>query len=1207
MRPQTSHRVLVKQPAVGSDAFARSANLYVVKKFLFGGTFAACSLIFASSFFSVVSAQPATSNVVALEAFIAAARAPIAQHIEGTIEVVGFGRTQRADVKFSSPDSLFVHIRGDAGQNVPDEIYIARGATQTTYNADSGRVRRWNWSSAQQPWRSQALADGGPANLVLWGWNPQAASKFYDLKATEKGEQTTVTMTANNGRRQIYDTQRSGGRGDRVVFAVFKRPIYDWPRTVILSFDASGKILAQERRDERNRVLDKTTFIWSGDFPTSAITRDANNAIVSQWNYNLKAAASAFDISAFDLNTATKNAGANQIVEDAELLPIAVYKKLSTTTQGLARAAALFNLGVAHLRQSEDVTAARAALENAAKLAPQAVAPQLQLFDLAVQTRDTTRARKALQNLTAIKSESDTAVLESRAQLALLQRDWKAVQTAYETQIAARPDTLSTRSSTQLQLARLQLLRSDLTAARQTLTAILAIEPTTNSAPSDNTPSENALLTSAQSSSQANAAILWANSFSDDEAKAALQNAPQKTEAQQLTRALLSLKTAAPIAFSTTNATLLQVWGESLALAGKIADASATFSVLATRGDVRSSTRAHRALMTLGAMGGDSTKSLRSFWMVLRREPDEESRDFSRRALFEAWRRNGRGETLKRVLEARSIAPDSTDDDARLWLAWQENYAASDAIGATVRNFAAKYRQVAWWQSRLAEQLSSEAEPLKKDPQGRGIKLTQEAIVAVDRAIALDKSQSFYPVQRAFILTFRANDLRKAGVSDATATVAAVNAAQAALDDLRKTRGSDPEVSISVAAAQQALSTKDNGAIADFTRGLEGGFPGRSSSSGERHNTAFAARQALAIALRRQQKWQEAAAQYDNLLAGARNANEEVGIAFNYLVLLRLNAGDDTKTLATGAARLLKRLSVEPWPVEDADAATRAFATLLQNDSKLWPAVISNLRRETSDSSRLALGYLAFSIQSALSSMAAQPGNEAETKSYLNSVLQQIEPWAEAAETNLETVSRSDDAVLSSRAHWLLAQRASTRNEYSNAQMHLPAVVASEPDFGEARFALIRALLAQNQNDDAREALETMQKTLSLDAATLQNVASFYAQIGDNDASHRVLERAWNEAQFDGATSTQNAQRIAYRLARARVAKGKIAEAATLYAKLGDASWTRLERAAALLDWENQLRKANQTAEANAIKTRRDALKLSPTELQRVQEFVRVL
>ena len=1202
MRPQTPHRVLVKQLSVCSSAFARSANLYVVKKFLLGGTFAACRLLFVSAFPLVLSAQPATPNVVVLEPSIPAARAPIAQHIEGTIEVVGFGRTQRADVKFSAPDSLFVHIQGDATQNVPDEIYIARGATQTTYNADSGRVRRWNWSSAQQPWRSQALADGGPANLVLWGWNPQAASKFYHLKAAKNGDITTVTMTAKNGRRDVYDSQRSGGRGDRVVFAVLKRSVYDWPRTVIMGFDANGKIISQERRDECNRVLDKTTFLWNGDFPSSATTRDANNA-VSRWSYNLKIATNAHDISTFDLTTATKGANKNQIVEDAELLPIPFYAKLAATTQGLPRATALFHLGAAHIRQSEDMTAARKALESASKLAPQAVAPPLQLFDLALQTRDKTRAQRVLQTLTTLVGADALAVVERRAQLATLQRDWSAAQTALETLIAARADTSSSETlSARLQLARLQMLRGDLTNARQTLSTILAVEPT-KSVSSES----NALFTTAQSSAQASAAVLWADLFTDKDAKIALQNAPQKSEAQKLARALGGLKTETSATFSTSNATLLLVWGEALALSGKTAEANATFSVVATRGDVISSTRAHRALMVLGAMSGNAANSLRSFNVVLRRDADEETRAFTRLALFEAWRRNGRGDALKRVLEAHSIAPSSTDDDARLWLAWQENYAATDAIGATVRNYAAKYRTLAWWQSRLAEQLSSEAEPLKKDAQGRGIKLTQEAIVAVERAISLDKTQSYYPVQRAFILTFRANDLRKAGVNDATATVAAVDAAQAALNDLRLTHGSDPEVSISVAAAQQALSTRDNGAIADFTRGLNGGLPGRSSSTGERHNTAFAARQALAIALRRQQKWQEAAAQYDNLMAGAQNADEEVGITFNYLVLLRLNASDDTKTLATGAAQLLSRLSVEPWALEDADAATRAFATLLQNDSKLWPEVISILRGEKSDSSRLALCYLAFSIQNGLTSMAAQPNNEPETTTYLKSVLQQIAPLANTAEENLETVASSDDALIAARAHWLLAQRNLARNEFADAQNHLRDVVATEPDFAEARMSLARALLAENKNDEAREVLDTLQQTLPQSAVGLQNIAALLGQSGDEKNAHRVLELAWNEAQFSSATSTQSAQRIAYQMARVRLKNDQVADAATLYNKLSDASWTRLERAAALLDWENFLRAAGKTADAVAVKIRRDALKLSPAELQRVQEFLRAL
>ena len=1191
---------------------ARGATISFVNTFIFRrGSHVALSLFFAASATQIASAQPVLEPLktaapiptatIALAPDVPSARAPIAQHIEGTVSVQSFSRAQVADVKFSAPDSLFVHIQPNAAQNTPDEIYIARGARQTTYNAASRRVRRWNWSSAQQPWRSAALADGGAANIALWGWNPQAAARFYTLTATKNGAVTTVTMTAKpNARRAIYDSQRSGGRGDRVLFAVLKRTVYDWPRVVVLQFDNENRIVSQERRDERNRVLDKSIIVWNGDFPVTATTRDANNVVVATWKYDLRAAA-AHDATIFDLSAATKNASKNQIVEDAELQPIAVYAKQINTATGTARAAALFHLGAAQRVQSEDILGARANLENAAKLQPQAVAPVLQSVDLALQTRDIARATTALKSLETLVGADDVLALERREQLAFLQRNWNGAQAALRAQVEANPNS----SSTRLSLARLQLLRGDIARARQLLEEILALES------SDKSTSGASLFTTPQSFAQASAAILWANSFRSDETAALI---PIRTDAQRLARAILEMRNpnaqnAQSAAFVTRDASFLEALARSQGENGKTEEAIASWTTLAARGNLSSSTRAHRALMTLHAKSGDLAQSLRSFWVVLRRDEDEDARSQTRRLLLEAWRRNLRGDQLRRSLELRSVANDSTEDEARLWLAWQENYAAPDAVAATVRNFAAKYRQNAWWQSRLADQLIAEAEPLKKDPQGRGIRLTQEALTAVERAISLDKSQSYYAIQRAFILTFRANDLRKAAISDAGATINAVDAAQSALDDLRKNRATDSEVAISVAAAQQALSTKDNNAIADFKRGLEGGLPGRSSASGERHNTAFAARQALAIALRRQKRWFEAAAQYDNLMTGANSAEEQVGIASNYLVLARLSSGGNADALAVSAAQLLKRLSSEAWSLDAADAATRSFATAIQNsDFKVWSAVINVLRREKGENSQLALSYLLFSLQNGLSAMQSSPDADVN---YIRGHLKQIAPYVVAAEESLENVANSDNAIVAARAHVLLADRNLLRLEYSNAQAHLRSALALEPENINLRLAQARAFGAADEPDEALQLLADLQQRLPLDATTLNNLAKVVAQIG-NDApsrnnAHELLERAWRLAQLDSGTSSQEAQRIAYLLARARIAKGQIAQAATIYNGLADASWTRLARAAAFLDWETQLRVAQKTTDADAIKKRRDALALTPIELQNVRTFLNAL
>jgi hypothetical protein len=149
---------------------------------------------------------PSASGAAAATTVVAnpAERAPVAANIEGTVVMTRGGVQTRASLKFQAPDRLAVHIQGDEAKLVADEVYLAQGESQLTYNDFTRRVRRWKWSSAQQPWRSQALADGGPANLWLWGWHPAQAAKYYAVSSSQSGDITTVKLLAKkSGQRLI--------------------------------------------------------------------------------------------------------------------------------------------------------------------------------------------------------------------------------------------------------------------------------------------------------------------------------------------------------------------------------------------------------------------------------------------------------------------------------------------------------------------------------------------------------------------------------------------------------------------------------------------------------------------------------------------------------------------------------------------------------------------------------------------------------------------------------------------------------------------------------------------------------------------------------------------------------------------------------------------------------------------------------------------
>lgn len=1065
----------------------------------FSPSSAACSLLlFSSLALRAQSAAPTTVAPTSTPTTVAnlPTRAPIATNIEGTVRLLRFGWTQTAQIKFSAPDSLWVHIAGDKAHLSADEIYIAQSSTQTTFNADSRRVRQWRWSSVREPWRSDALADAGPANIWLWGWNPANAAPFYNVASSKSGDVTTVVMTAKpEGARLIRDTLRSGGRGDRLFYAPAKRAIYDWPRRVTLKLNAGNAPTFLEKRDERNRVLETTAFSWKPDgWPLSATTRDGNNHVTAQWKYDLKPAASKFSSDNFDLDKATAGASANQIVEDAELLPLADY-----ATQ--KDADSQFNAGVVQARHAEDWLAALADWGAASVAKPQAVAPLEEAFDGALTIRDLPRASRVLDALAASLKENDAALLNRRISLAVLRRDWGSVAT----DLSALQQSNPADSSTRLQRANLLRWGGDFAGARALLIEILASPMPQIAGQSD----------ALQDQTQAEAARTLAQMLRLPSLKAqaisTLQALPKTTAAQQLARSILALQLGqTPDTTTFDNDACQAAWANAQTQEGKTADAIASWQVVARRASIGASTQAHRDLMNLFASRGDIRSSLIEYSIVAAQDAGEEARGVTRNLLFQAWRTASKADVLRQALQTRASSSTATEDDARLWLAWQENNAAPSATPSataqTVRVMATRFPKSAWWQSRLGEQLVSEAAALDKMQDDAKERLTAQALQSVRRAIALDAKQTYYPIQAALILTLRANDFRKAVIINPGATTDATDAARQELRNLQRKSPDDPDIAIAVAFAGQALAARYEGDLELLQSGLQGGLPAR-AGDGDRHATTFAARQALAIALRRQKQWAPAARQLELLMMSSRDPGEELGIAANYLSLLEAadaaaaKSGESSTrkdSAPAGAAQLLARLASEPWPLADADSGARSFATLLQNNDKLWPPTAAILRASKQTSMQLGAAYFFFSLENSLTSMSKRSGQDAATKTYVADLLKRAQGWSSAAEANLPALADGADKILAARAASLLGGRALSRGDNEEAISRLQSAVENEPDSEQMRLALMRAFVAAKRTDDAIQTRDALLQALPQDAETLNRIAAISPQLARN-------------------------------------------------------------------------------------------------------------
>ena len=1171
---------------------------------IFLTSFAACSifvstLICANAQTVAPVAPVATPNATSTSIANLPTRAPLAANIEGTVQLLRFGFTQTAQLKFSAPDSLWVHIVGDKSHLSADEIYVAQSSTQRTFSADVNRVRQWRWSSAREPWRSQVLADGGPANIWLWGWNTNRIAPFYNVSTSKNGDVTTIVLTAKAERaRQIRDTLRSGGRGDRLFYAPFKQSVYDWPRRVVLKLKNDAPI-SLEKRDARNRVLETTAFTWNASgWPVSATTRDGNNHVAAQWKYDLHAAAKPFDSDVFDLDKATNGASANQIVEDVEPLPLADYAAKND-------ADSVFNRGVVEAIHSENYGAAFVDWGAASTAKSQAVAPLETAFDVALDIRDWRRATTILQPLSALLKSDDVALLNRRIRLAAIQRDWATALTTLTIAEKARSADLGLR----LQRARLVLLGGDASGAQTVLTPILSTSSQQLAGQSD----------AFEDGTQADAAQLFARTLSAPDSRAqavaTLQTLPKTTTAQRLARSLIALQLGqAPDTTTFDNDAAQATWANAQVAAGKTDDAIASWKIVAARASLNLSYDAHRNLMGLLARRGDVSGSLIEYSKVAVLNTDEDARTRTRNALFESWRKSGQSETLRRALQARSSASGATDDDARLWLAWQEENASSSDVDQSIRAFVNRFPKNAWWQSRLAEQLVSEAAALDKHDDLGKARLTAQALVAVRRAITLDATQPYYPVQAALILTLRANDFRKAVIGNATTTIDATNAARQELDSLRQARSDDPDISLAVAFAGQALSSNYPNVLALLQSGIAGGLPGRESVDGDRHPTTFAARQALAIALRHQGQFALATQQNGALITAARGASEELGIAVNLILTLKAadseaaknptsstgNAATDT---ARNAAQLMARLASEAWPLEDADSSARAFASFLQNDSVLWPKAAAILRASPQPDMQLGTAYFFFSLESSLSGMAKNPKNAPDMQTYLDDLLKKTRAWASESETEMATLADGSDGILASRASSLLGGRALARGDFGEAIRRLQNAVALEPDSTQMRFALARAFLAAGRPDDALQVRDAMLKSFPPNSATLNSLAALSTKLGAADDALQQSQRAWSLSALPD-TSSADAQRAGFLLARALIVKKRFADAQAIYTNLSSTGWDFAGRVAALSDEEANLRAAGQTAPANAAKTRLAALQSNALNMQRAQTFL---
>lgn len=1092
------------------------------------------------------------------------------QQLDGTITVVSDGVTSRAEVKYQAPDRLRIDIAANSIASINAQSVVAvAGATQSQ-DAVSKRVQRLPFHVATQWWRITTLAGGSPLNVWFAAFSPAETAKFYTaaIAATpaDKGR-TSVELKARADveRIAVRESVRSGGAGSGKFYAARKRGAFARPARIVLTFDDATKVLwSRSEFDERDRLQTKTEFVWNADgLPVSAITLDFNGRPLATWSFTWKTAAN------FAENLWSLEAP-GQIVEDAILRPLAEYRGDD--------ASANFHRGVALARQ-EEFASALAAFEAANAAAPQAVAPVMAAFEAAVTMRNFDNAALQLNKLGQQLSPQSPEIISRRIRLAAARRDWKQARAALD-EIAKAPNAEAS-AALLLQSANLARALGDSSAAA-TLLAHIVTQPQT----------------------PPNVAAQAALTLSELNARSMVTRIDSNVESAKATSLLLDIAGGKTPAQSTLAAPgtvqSMAAAGIGLERAGQFEAAVGVWNRVGETATEPLWREAQRRLMNLHAQRGDTATSLKAYRALLARLENESDVRELQDALFRTWDKALKRDALRSVLQSRAIATAATDDDMRLWLAWQETYGTDDDIEVTINTSVSRFtggESRAWWQSRRAEFVADKA--ASQPPSVNGLaaraRYFRDALSAVSAAQESDPTRSYYAVQRALILSRRAT--LPVPVSDVASRVNDRTAALDALNALERAWPNDPDVQIAIAVQQLALSPGEADAVVRrLQSALEASQSTLNGAGGALgHAGSFTARQLLASTLRRAGKIEAARAEYEKLWAAAGAPSEQLGIALNWLNLL------DSQSDAAGATVLAARLVREPRAFSATQDLMSEWANSLLQRKKLAPLVTIALRSGTDAASRLAGAYLDFGAWRLAGRRAAAENAPVATEAALRDATQN---WTQS-KIALGEVAASTDPVLATQAITLLAQDALARGDKAGAIKLFTAAVALEPTELNLRIAFARALLDEGQRDEALAVRDQMLAAWNHDTQTLRWAAWISLRATQaapaSQLTRRAVDRATSDAEI-GATPWQEATIL---LARALLAQGETTAAGEQYLKLSGEPWTIIDRAAALLDWQARATDANRPEIAEQAASRLRTLKLSAADLQQAQALQR--
>lgn len=1075
---------------------------------------------------------------------------------EGTLTQTQNGLSATAQLSVETPDRIRIEIKRDDAAGVPAQIIVATGdqtlqwlpATKQLIRAPFNVLKKWN--------RGWGLAAGGPANFVFAGAN-------------------AGVTTETEGRFSRRDKVLFGGGGEGAYYAATKIADGLYPARVELS---GAPISKRVETSVAGAAIMTANPTYAGALPTT-VTVSARGEN-STFRYDLKTRADAFPAGTFSIPEASA-----ALAQEANLRAPTAYGNSQDPND-------LLNQGLALWRGGGDFPGALARLAAASQIAPQASAPRLAAFEMAMQTRQLANAQAALDALAPLGL--DAAEIETRrARLAALKRDWDGALSSLDKALASAPDSYV------LKLARAQVLlgKGDVEGARAMWKDVV-------SAP-------------VPPLARAEAATLWVRSYAGERPPRMIDGRdngnmggkyfpPPDDESAKFEKIIQNVRLEdaldAPFPAGTTNQfgafarTFLQsdVGRAALAVAyerdGHDDKARELWELLekSASDDTRNQARAH--LMVLAARRGDVNASLDEFETLQSALPTQTARDEATRALFDGWQKAFRRDALGAAIVSRAGATRAGEAEARLLLAYQDAYGDDAARADAVENGLSRAPDAPFWLGRRAEILASAASVQSLATNASAARrdaLLAQVRALLQRAIDNDKKSGgdglFYAQQRALILAQGAARFNSPGsVSDAGRAVSERRAAGEALDALVNMAPADPDNLLSAALAWQSFGG-DEGAKKAIE--LAGRALLTDPNDGSRHTPILAARQSLAVAYERLKQPVAAAGQYQLLLLEADDAGEEAGIAANYLGFLG-RAND-----AAGMAGVMARIAGEPWNYSEARASLEALAARVAV-SPLVASVEADLAKNNGDAAKLAWGHIALARLSAANAALQQPGAPGSADADKTRAERDL-----SAATAALGATNGSDTVGARIAAWL-AENGGLSSDASLAQ--LKRAVAIEARAPALRLALVDAL----PDDEAKVELAKAAPVTPDDAETLRRLSLAKLDLGDNAGAVAGSEGAFNRAARDPLVRTNTFQRIAFARAKIAWVMGDTARAIEIYNGLALPQWAPLDRAAALLALREKYLGAERADDAAKVDPKLAALGLTDAQLQGAAAFV---